>query len=140
MLSMFQFPKWNVQLMHTTVIILGIYRPPAGSLVEFLAEFTYWMTDIVVQDTNLLVAGDINLHINNEDDENVAHFKESMVALGFIQNVAIPTHKFDNILDLIFMEGFSEINIHSCILGCLQSLYDQLQNITTTSRNMSHRH
>ena len=54
-LSMFQFAKWNVQLMHTTFTILGIYRLPAGSLVEFLAEFTSWITDVVVQDTNLLV-------------------------------------------------------------------------------------
>ena len=38
----------------------------------------------MVQDTNLLVAGDFNLHINNEDDENAANFKESMVALDFI--------------------------------------------------------
>ena len=44
-----------------------------------------------------------------------------MVALGFIQYVARQTHKSGNILDLIFMEGFSEINIHSSILVCLLS-------------------
>ena len=44
-----------------------------------------------------------------------------MVALGFIQHVARPTHKSGNILDLISMECFSEFNIHSCILGCLLS-------------------
>ena len=65
--------------------------------------------------------GDFSLHINNENDVNVANFKESMVALGFIQHVTRPTHKSGNILDLIFMENFSEINIHSCILGSLLS-------------------
>ena len=101
--------------MHTTITILGINRPPAGSPVEFLTEFTNWITDVVVQDTNLLVVGDFNLHINNENDENAANFKESMVALGLVQHVTRPTHKSGNILDLIFMENFSEINIHSCI-------------------------
>ena len=57
-LRTFQFAKWNIQLMHTTIMILGIYRPPADSPVEFLTEFTNLITDEVVQDTNLLVAGD----------------------------------------------------------------------------------
>ena len=92
-LSMFQFAKWNVQLMHTPVTILGIYRSPTGSSVEFLTEFTNWITDIVVQDANFLDVEDFNLHITNGDDENAANFKESMVALGFIQHVARPTHK-----------------------------------------------
>ena len=79
--------------MHTTITILGIYKPPAGSPVEFLTELTNWITDVVVQDINLLVVGDFNLHINNEDDENATNLKESMVALGFIQHVTRPTHE-----------------------------------------------
>ena len=120
-LRTFQFAKWYVQLMHTTITILGIYRPPAGSPVEFLTEFTNWITDVVAQDTNLLVAGDFNLHTNNENDENAANFMELMVALGLVQHVTRPTHKCGNTLDLIFMENFSEIDIHSCILGNLLS-------------------
>ena len=87
--------------MHTTITILGIYRPAVGSPVEFLTEFTKWITYVVVQDTNLLVAGDFNLHINNKNDENAANFKESMVAFGLVQHVTRPTHKPGNILDLI---------------------------------------
>ena len=93
----FQFAKWYVQPMHTTITILGIYRPPAGSLVEFLTEFTNWITDVVAQDTNLLVVGDFNLHINNENDEHAANFMESMVALGLVQHVTRPTHKCGSI-------------------------------------------
>ena len=98
-----------------------IYRPPAGSLVEFITEFTNWITDVVVQDTNLLGAGDFNLHINNKNDENAANFKESMVVLGLVQHFTRPTHKSGNILDLICTEHFSEIDIHSYILGNLLS-------------------
>ena len=93
--------------MHTTITILGLYRPLAGSPVEFLTEFTNWITDVVVQDTNLLVVGDFNLHINNENDENAANFMELMVALGLVQHVTRPTHKCGNILDLMFMENFT---------------------------------
>ena len=70
----FQFTKWYVQLMHTNITVLGIYRPPAGSPVEFLTEFTNWIIDVMAHKTNLLVAGDFNLHINNENDENAANF------------------------------------------------------------------
>ena len=102
----FQFAKWYVQLMHTTITILGIYRPPAGSPVEFLREFTNRITDVVAQDTTLLIAGDFNLHINNENDENAANFMELMVALGLEQHVTRPTHKCANILDLFFTNFF----------------------------------
>ena len=138
----FQFAKWYVQLMHTTITFLGIYRPPAGFPVEFLTEFTNWITDVVVQDTNLGAVGDFNLHINNENDENAANFKELMVALALGQHVIKPTHKSGNILDLIFMENFSEIDIHQLHAGkpTIRSLYDQLQNIMKMSRNMSQRH
>ena len=44
-----------------------------------------------------------------------------MVALASVQHVTRPTHKLGNILDLIFTENFSEININSCILGNLLS-------------------
>ena len=123
--------------MHTIITILGIYRPPAGSPVEFLAKFTNWIIDVVVQDTNLVVLGDFNLHINNENDENAANFKELMVTLGLLQRVTRPTHKSGNILDLIFMENFSEINIHSCILGNLLSDYYMINcRISLTSQEI----
>ena len=120
-LRTFQFEKWHVQFMHTTITILGIYGPQASFPVEFLTEFTNWITEVVVQDTNLLVTGDFNLHINNKNDENATNIKELMVALGLVQHVTRPTHKSGNILDLIFMENFSAIDIHSCILGNLLS-------------------
>ena len=120
-LRTFQFAKWYVQLIHTTITILGIYRPPAGSPVEFLTEFTNGITDVVVQDTNLLVVGDFNLYINNGKDEKAANFKELMVALDLLQHVTRPTYKSGNVLYLIFTENFSEIDIHSCILGNLLS-------------------
>ena len=91
--------------MHTNITVLGIYRPPAGCPVEFLTEFTNWIIDVMAHETNLLVAGDFNLHINNENDENAANFMESMVALGLMQHVTELTHKCGNILDL-FTENF----------------------------------
>ena len=140
-LRTFQFAKWNVQLMHTNITVLGIYRPPAGSPVEFLTEFTNWIIDVMAHETNLLVAGDFNLHINNKNYENAANFMESMVALGLVQHVTEPTHKCGNILDLIFMENFSKIDIHSCTVGNLL-LDHHIINCKTSfkSQEKSHKH
>ena len=82
---------------------------------------------------NLLVAGDFNLHNNNENDENAANFKEPMVALCLVQHVARPTYKSDNILDLTFTKEFSEINFHSCILDNLLSDHNMI-NCKTSLR------
>ena len=48
-----------------------------------LGEFTEWLTDNVVLDPNIVIAGDFNLIINNSNDDNAANFKDAKVALGF---------------------------------------------------------
>ena len=77
------------------------------------------------------MAGDFNLHINNENYEHAATFKESMIALGLEQHVARPTHKSGNILDLIFTENNFEINIHTCMIGNLLSDHYMINCITS---------
>ena len=82
--------KWKTNIDHNTLTIVGVCRPPSGSNLEFLGEFTEWLTDNLVLDPNIVIAGDFNLHINNPNDDDAANFKDAMVALGFRQAHSLP--------------------------------------------------
>ena len=104
-----QFVKWKID--HTTLAMVGMYSPPLYSNLDFLGEFTEWLTGNIVLDPNIVITGDLNLHINNPNDDDTANFKDAMVALGFTQHILFPTHKCGNTLELTFMETYSNIKV-----------------------------
>ena len=57
--------------------------------------------------------GDFNLHVSNQDDVDIQIFNDSMEALGLKQHLMIPTHKSNNVLDLIFTEIISNISVEA---------------------------
>ena len=103
-----------ISVSHNCINVFGIYRPPLGSPIEFLEEFTEWVSDVMSNKLNVILAGDFNLHTNNPNDDNAANLINCMTALGMSQQVHFTTHKLGNTLDLIFIEDFSDLHIKSC--------------------------
>ena len=60
---------------------------------------------------NAIILGDFNMHIKDPNDCNSKIFVDTIEALSLKQHVAEPTHQKGNILDLIFTEITSQINI-----------------------------
>ena len=54
---------------------------------------------------------DFNMHKEDPNDYNSRIFVDMMEALGLKQHVIEPTHQKGNILDLIFTETASQINV-----------------------------
>ena len=102
---------------HTCLTVLGIYRPLSGSAIEFLGELAEWLPENALLDTNPIIMGDFNLHVNNENDDNSVNFLEMMLAFGLKQNVMFDTHKSGNTLDLIFTENDSTVTVKSVYKG-----------------------
>ena len=73
----------------------------------------------MTSNTNLVVLGDFNIHVNDIDDPNARIFLDTMTALELKQHVRGPTHKSGNCLDLIFMEEMSRTKA----IGCSQSMF-----------------
>ena len=115
--STFQYAKWCMETSHMCLTVLGIYRPPSGSATEFLREFTECLPKNALLDTNPIIMGDFNLHVNNENDDDSMNFLEMMSALGLKQNVMFDTHKLGNTLDLIFTETDSKITVKAVYKG-----------------------
>ena len=55
--------------------------------------------------------GHFNLHVSDQDDVDAQIFSDSVEALRLMQHSTIPTHKSNNVLDLIFTETMSDISV-----------------------------
>ena len=59
-----------------TLSLLAIYHPPPSpkhrhTVNEFVTEFVNFLADILVNFTgDLIIAGDFNIHVNDEDNED----------------------------------------------------------------------
>ena len=83
-------------------------------IMTFLDELTDWVAEYIMNDTNVIILGDFNLHVNDFNDGNVMNFIESTQALVLEQKVNFPTHTSGNTLDLVFMELFNGLKIQKC--------------------------
>ena len=69
---------------------------------------------------NLVVLGNLNIHVNDIDDPNAGIFLDTMTALRpEAACVKGPTHKSGNCLDLIFTEEMSKTKA----IRCSQSMF-----------------
>ena len=79
------------------------------------------MENVLTANNNVVIAGDFNLHIDNDEDPVAQLFINMMAALGLDCHVDFPTHENGNNLDLIFTEMFSEMKIIRCTPGAYLS-------------------
>ena len=64
-----------------------------------------------MNDTNVIILGDFNLHVNSLNGDNAMNFIETTQALALEQHIRFPIHTSDNILDLVLTELFNGLKI-----------------------------
>ena len=85
--------------------------------VMFLDEFTEWLPDQLVKYKNVMIAGDINFHLNSIDDPDATTLKDTLDALGLKIHNNFPMHRHGNTLDILATEIASSLNIITCQPG-----------------------
>ena len=63
---------------------------------------------------NLIITGNINLHLNKMYDVDGSTLLDNLEVLGLESHCRFATHKMGNTLDVFFTEIASDITIHSC--------------------------
>ena len=66
-------------------------------------EITELLAEVLPSNKNYIILDDFNLHVNDQDDVDAQSFSDCMEALGLKQQSMIPTHKTNNVLNLIFI-------------------------------------
>ena len=101
---------------------MAIYHPPYlatnnSTNAKFIDEFTEYLADSIMIYNNIVILGDFNIHINDQEDLDTGIFIDTITALGLDQYVDFATHNKDNILDLVMAEPLGKIKITSFIPG-----------------------
>ena len=86
------------------VTTMAIYHPPYSATnnntnAKFIDEFTEYLAESITMYNNIVILGDFNLHINNQENPDTGIFIYTITALGLDQHVDFATHNKGNILD-----------------------------------------
>uniref|UniRef100_A0A3B1JQW8 Reverse transcriptase domain-containing protein n=1 Tax=Astyanax mexicanus TaxID=7994 RepID=A0A3B1JQW8_ASTMX len=106
----------SFELLYTSIInpvtkknafsLINIYRPP-GPYLEFLKEFSDFVTDLAVSNDKVIIVGDFNIRFEKLDDPLKKAFTSILDSVGIIQNITGPTHYCNHTLDLVLTLGVS---------------------------------
>ena len=118
----FQYAIWETTTDKFNATIIGIYHPPYPATnkitnTQFIDEFLNWLPDQIMEHKNIIITGDINLHLNNIDDVDGSMLLDNLEVLGLESHCRFATHRMGNSLDVFFTEIASDITICSCTPG-----------------------
>ena len=85
------------------VLLVVVYRLQDHSFSDFYSDFKALLMYICSMCDNLIIAGDINIHLNKLNDSNTKKFNKILVTFDLIQHIdiSIPTHKLGNTIDRV---------------------------------------
>jgi hypothetical protein len=82
--------------------VLTIYRPGSAPITaKFFEEFASVLESIVTRNSQLVILGDFNIHLEESTESSTSQFLELLKQFGLVQHVKEITHCQGGILDLI---------------------------------------
>lgn len=83
-----------------------MYRPPK-QCPSFLDEISELLSIIITTNYDIIIVGDLNLHMDNVTDSKAQDFVKLLSSMDFIQHIGCPAHKLGHILDLVITRGLT---------------------------------
>ena len=87
-----------------------VYRSPGADL-EFLSEFSDFLSDLVLGSDKVVIVGDFNIHIDVDSDSLKLAFISLLESMGISQKVKEPMHCFNHNLDLVLTHSIKSDNL-----------------------------
>ena len=93
-LLQFQANIWNIQLGSGVYTIIGIYHLSQGTEQQFSnSNFINQLTDLLTEELpkhqDLIIMGDIHIHINDRKDEDAQTLLDTIAAFNLKQHINI---------------------------------------------------
>ena len=114
---------WSIAINNKiTLTCLGIYHPPVTAQDQvtdsiFIDNLLDSITAIMSNHKNIIICGDLNLHVNDISNNDTIIFNDAMSSLGFTQHVNTATHCNGNTLDLIITEDIADFSVRNCVVS-----------------------
>ena len=99
------------------MVIVAIYHPWYSITYQvtnamFIDDIIEWLPGQLVQSNNVIIAGNFNIHINKQvENDEAGIFMRTLESMGLVIHQSEETHKSGNILDLILSELGSTIEV-----------------------------
>ncbi|KAK7895247.1 hypothetical protein WMY93_020572 [Mugilogobius chulae] len=90
----------------TPTIVAAVYRPPKYNK-DFLNDFSHLLTHLSSLSNNVIILGDLNIHIDNINNSLCKDFLSCLDSFGLKQYIKFPTHCKGHILDLVCCSGLT---------------------------------
>ena len=104
----------NVQTTKSVLIIVHIilgpvYRPDDNPFLAFVNDTVKYMENNITDKSEFLLLGDFNIHVSKLHDEDAITFQDFLSSFGLQNHVLFPTHRSQNILDLVITHESTEL-------------------------------
>ena len=130
--NQFEVLMCSLNLSNKVISICIIYRPPPTqqnklSIAGFLDQFTEYMSKNIITKTEIIITGDINIHLDVSTDSHTRRFTEILESCDLHQYVNVPTHYKGHTLDILVSRDTSELICDVDVLDI--DLYDNDGNL-----------
>ena len=96
-----------------------VYR--TGALSEtFFLELDEFLGTIFVKFTNIVICGDLNIHLDDSKSRTTSKFNQLITSYGLHQYVKEPTHRLGHLLDVV-ISSHKGVDPNSVVTGELDS-------------------
>ena len=123
----FEFKELLLHSDNCITRIIIVYRPPINvknglTHAAFFYEFSMLLERLMSSPGNLLLNGDFNFYVNDPSDSTASQFLDLLNCFNLdIFNLCTPTHKNNNVLDLIITRSgktfVSNLSVHDPVIS-----------------------
>ncbi len=123
----------------TSLELVVIYRPPPSTKNKltsnlFFSELSSLLETVCVTSSNIVMAGDFNIHVDDDEDHDASVFLETLDLHDLKQHVNKPTHKRNHTLDLLISRKDSNLVTNPSVVGGLPSDHFAVKCILNIAR------
>src|SRR6218665_152098 len=87
--SSFEALCLSIATPHGPVTLLTVYRPSTTTLtLQFYEEFASVLEELITRNSQLLILGDFNIHLEESASSNSLHFSQLLAQFGLHQNIS----------------------------------------------------
>lgn len=90
-----------------------VYRPPSTSFNQFLGDFSSLLERLITSPDNLLITGDFNLHVDDNNDTFGKRLLEMLDCFNLrVLDCVTPTHRNNHALGLVITRSDKFVSNH----------------------------
>ncbi len=96
-----EYINCRAQINKKQFVLCCVYKPPSSSNSDFISEWNNLLSSLVIYPGEIIICGDVNIHLDKPSNSNTNTFLQSLHACGLVQHVQEATHYLGHTPDII---------------------------------------